>query len=91
MSVHWGYDLMRSTCGSSIALYTTSETPFWATVKSALPVWRTETAVRRRLWVSTPSATTVMMPIATATPVSDERSLRVKTLRAISAKNDIRG
>ena len=53
-----------------IVLYSTSEAPFCETLKSAFPSCSTDTAVSRSEVVSTPSASTAVTPIATATAVT---------------------
>ncbi len=60
--------------------------PFSATVKSAFPTFRIDVAASWRLAVSTPSASTAPTPMATATPVSAERSLRDQMFCAMSPK-----
>ena len=66
-----------------------SETFFCATVKSAAPTCRTPAAVVRTLSVTTPSATTVITPTATAKAVRAERTFLTETLWKISQGNDM--
>jgi hypothetical protein len=61
-----------------------SDTLRWATVESALPTSSTPAAVARTLWVTIPSATTAMTPIAMAMAVSTERAFLVHALCLIT-------
>src|SRR6266567_7114953 len=66
-----------------------SETFRWATVKSALPVDRIETAVERRLLVTMPIVTTVITPTATATAERPTRMRRARKLRSMRLRKDM--
>ncbi len=83
-----GYLRSRATCPSSTTLCSRSALDRCATVKSALPVCSTAAAVVRKLCVTTPSVTTVITPIATASAVSALRNRLVRRLCTINPTND---
>ena len=79
----------RPSWASVRELWRMSETFLCATVKSAAPTCRTPAAVVRTLSVTTPSATTVITPTATAKAVSADRTFLTETLWKISQGNDM--
>src|SRR6266700_2762108 len=77
---------MRRSVASSMLLFSRSDTPFWATVKSARPVCMIARALARRLWLTMLNVTTVITPTATASEASASRSFLTATLCAISPR-----
>jgi hypothetical protein len=81
-----GYAPICATWSSLMLLFSRSDTPFCATVKSARPVCSRANALERRLWLTTPSVTTASTPMATVSEVNVSRSLRTHRLCAISPR-----
>ena len=79
----------RSHSSSRTVLKLKSLAPFWATMKSAPPVWMISPDVCSIPPVTAPSATTVEIPTAMPTTVSSVRVRCRKRLRTINATNDI--
>ena len=71
---------MRARVAWSTLLLRMSDTPRWATVKSARPVCMIASSDPRRLWLTMLKVTTVSTPIATASEVRTRRTFFTATL-----------